>query len=219
MTSFKVAASENFLFVFVSSSIRDEINLMHLYSLDKMLNLVNDFDLEEVETFTMATHEDNLYVYIESFSDDTDLQPENIYLAKYNSQLEIVERIGQPDPNLPFCFPFDIGELLINEKIIIINSGISPNFEKETLFIKRQTGVIEKRLDDFNSFEFWSLYLNKYIIDFKSDGQLCTLNLKGELIHQIKLPQSFDKLTFAGAFNKHLYFVETNPQEAKIYCI
>jgi hypothetical protein len=175
--------------------------IYNLRSFDENFNLLAEIKLDK-EPAEYLVNGENLFLLTKNEKCCT--------ISMYNQNLEIINKFGQVNPNLPFFFSREYGHFLVSNQYFIINE---PIFDEDNdshngvTIINRSNGLVEASFIIYEHFHQMQLYLNKILIIFNRDT--CFLkcyNFKGDSLYKMTLDRKF-KGSFINVIEKELFFV------------
>ena len=190
-------------------------------SFDENLNLISTLKLDFIKAFLYSF--DGL-LYLGRIKEEDDCS-EFDHLTSYNSKFDVIQKLErQEDENLPFYFPISTFNVLINDQFYMISHIVKEDTEDEEdededeedededqlkiTIINKTNGKVENSFDVY-SFDYWALYLNKYILAWSYENEnFCCYDFKGNLIDlDSKLNEShYTKQFKVFPFKKEIYF-------------
>ena len=134
-------------------------------------------------------------------------------ISVYNSNLDLVEKIGQADRTLPYFFSPNVECLLVSDQYFITveptqlddDEELDDSEPSKIVLLNRGTGLVERFFLINEYFREMVLYLDKYILTMNNDRVLKSYNLKGDLLKKVCLDEKLKGSTIY-AFNKELCF-------------
>ena len=145
--------SLEFLYVFVCYNTTSNERIYFGRAFDQNLALV----LEKKIRFnfnSVSIYNEKIYCLFDSNG--------HTLLKVYDEKLNEIERYGQSNENLPFCFSNKILQLLVNENYYILFQGSGDDFN--IIIMDRNNGNIMKTFK--TDLEYINLYMDRYILNF-----------------------------------------------------
>ena len=205
---FEALSSKNITFVVTEEKHSDSKESRAMVrSFDENLNLISTIK----QDFYCAYSFDGML-----FITQEDIDNDFTSLMCYNSNLELIQKYGQNDENLPFYFPLEIELLLISDKHFIIKTlEESDENDEEITLINKSTGIIENYFY-VDSFDRWVIYLNKFIILHSDDSYICFYDFQGNLVKKFILNDNFHNCSLILSFKKELYFLKKSDEKLEL---
>ena len=202
----KIIAAKDTIYLYTSelhANTTEKLSIIRSFA----QNLCNLKQLAIKNSWLFDSFEDNCYAYCEL--------PETNYgtVKMYNSNLDLVEEIGQSDSELPFYIPTNTETIFITDEFLISIVRIYKDTSEldEAVLVKlvdRINGNVVHACEIPCNDEYF-IYKKKYICFFDStECNLTTYNFYGDLISDIQYDKRLSGFHFNMAINStrlHLF--------------